>query len=269
MTLSGRANLGKTPLRVTRIGCGLIRIGMLWGKPEKPVPSGAAARDFLNRAVELGVNFFDTAPSYGYSEKRLGSFLKDHPEIRSQLVIASKCGEGFDFERMTPLPRDYSPEAIRSSIEHSLEQLGPIDLMQIHSATPDLLETALSSDKGLISAIKSFQKTGDIKHIGLTFSCWDKNRYGILEAALKSGYFCAIQVLYNLTNMKLERAITMAAENQVGVIANRPLQSGELAARPSEAVRFLLDNRLISSILMGTASIQHLEDSLKSAGFKL
>jgi aryl-alcohol dehydrogenase-like predicted oxidoreductase len=255
-------NIGNTSLRTSRIGCGLIRIGRSWGKPEKPIPSQKEALAFLEHAVRKSVNFFDTAPAYGHSEARLGRFLKSHPELRDQLVIASKCGEGFDLEKMQPLPRDYSPDAIRASIERSLSLLGRIDLMQIHSVTPEIMDTALSSDKGILKVLRGFQNAGDIGHLGFTASSWDRGKYDVLEQALRSGHFATIQVPYNLSDASMELAIKLAIRNDVGVITNRPLGSGILVERQRDAIRFLFYNPFIASSLIGTASQRHLDEAL-------
>jgi aryl-alcohol dehydrogenase-like predicted oxidoreductase len=256
--------LGKTGLPITRIGCGLIRIGWKWDQyKNKEIPSEAEAQTFLGYAVQRGVNFFDTAAAYGLSERRLGAFLAAHPELRSSIIVATKCGQSYDFEKDVVRPHDYSAEAIDRSADQSLRLLGqPIDLMQIHSLNPNQLEQELGSDKGALAAIKRLQKTGDIRYAGITFSSWDEKRYDLLDQALKGDDFVSIQIPYNLSSPAMQPALEIAASHNIGIIANRPLRNGLLDQRVEDAMRFALSNPVITTVLTGTANPKHLEQNL-------
>lgn len=259
LTLSGAS-------RPYRIGCGLIRIGWKWDYQDQRVPSEKQSQAFLLHAANRGVRFFDTAPAYGLSEERLGKFLSEHPELRPGMFIASKCGQTFDFGRMDAAPNDYSPDAVERSLSRSLSLLGkPIDLIQIHSATAQLLENELGSGTGIIEMLNRYRRAGDIKYLGLTFSRWDASKKNILEDALVSGDFWTIQVPYNRDNTGLQWAIEMAAHYRIGVISNRPLASGKLSHTTEDAISFILDNPRINIALVGTANPMHLDAILKTA----
>ena len=249
-----------------RIGCGLVRIGWKYIYKGQKVATESEAQNFLLHAVNSGVKFFDTAPAYGYSEQRLGRFLLEHPELRQQMTIASKCGQNFDFDKMDVFPHDYSLDAIRRSVENSLTLLGqPIDLMQIHSVTPNLLEEELGSGTGIIEMLRKLQAGGNIRHLGITFSRWNDAQRDQLAQVLRSGIFSTIQVPYHLNDISLLWAIEMAANCGIGVISNRVIASGALSDRIEEAVSFVLANRYINLALVGTANNDNLDRILEAA----
>ena len=98
-------------------------------------------RVFLEHAVELGIRYFDTAPSYGLSEERLGRFLRTLPEsIRRELTIATKFGEHWNRGASQPYV-DHSYDALRRSLDQSLAHLGRVDVLQLHKTSPEVLES--------------------------------------------------------------------------------------------------------------------------------
>jgi pyridoxine 4-dehydrogenase len=146
-------------LRVTRLGFGAMRItgNGVWGEPT----SRAEAVRVLRRAVELGINFIDTADSYGpgVSEEIIAEALHPYP---ADLVIATKGG----FERPGPnrWVENGRPEYLRSACEGSLRRLrlNRIDLYQLHRIDPKV------SAEDQLGALKDLQAQGKIKHIGLS-----------------------------------------------------------------------------------------------------
>lgn len=266
-----------------KIGCGLIRIGRKWGisvPHEPPIQSKTEALKFLKGAVDLGITFFDTAPAYGSSEKILGEFLRDNNETAQRLFIATKCGEYSRSDGTTY--KDYSPKAIRRSVENSLRLFGGhIGLLQIHSVPEEVL-----GNEEILRVLGNFKANGSVDLIGVTSSAHPK----VVVKAVDMGIFSAVQVPYNLLNRSMEDAMRYASDNQVGVIVNRPLATGLLSSKnifadekerdlvrkiqltqlgiggtslTSYAWNFILNNPHVSVALSGTGNLTHLEDNIK------
>ncbi len=103
------------------------------------MPTEADAVHFLESAYELGIRFFDTAPSYGLSEERLGIFLDSlSPEQRSSVTVATKFGEHWNSDNQSAYA-DHSLEALKRSLDQSRHRLGQIAILQLHKTTPELL----------------------------------------------------------------------------------------------------------------------------------
>ena len=86
-------------METVQLGCGLTALGREWGAENPKIPSEKEAIEFLEYAIKEGITFFDTAPSYGYSEERLGKVLKNLSKSeREKLTIATKCGERYNFK---------------------------------------------------------------------------------------------------------------------------------------------------------------------------
>ena len=128
--------LGKTGISVSPIGLGTVKLGRNTGvKYPKgfELPTDAEVAALLDRALELGVNFFDTAPAYGTSEERLRPFVKAH---RKEIVLATKCGE---FHENGVSRWDFSRKAMEAQIAESLKRLGTdhVDVLLLHSDGSD------------------------------------------------------------------------------------------------------------------------------------
>lgn len=275
--------LGRTGLKVSVIGLGTIWVGRKeWGvKPadQRRLPTKREVHSFLSQAANMGINFVDTAPAYGVSEQILGEIFRENPVLRQKFFLATKCGSYYDFQTQADI-KDFSFEGIRKSIEESLRRLGsPIDLMQIHSATMEVVERGEA-----LEAMKQFQERGDLRFLGIT--CSDKAE--VLEKAIQSGEYDTIQAPFNILYTPMERAFSLAKSAGLGVIANRPLASGllspsyvfageeerekirqVLASLPSSvdliraAMQFVLFNKHISIILVGTSKIDRLKSILE------
>lgn len=119
--------------RNVEFGLGLIGIGKPWGFANPEVPDERQALTLLERALALGVR--DTSPSYGVSEERLGRFLAAlSSEERSQVRVATKFGEHWDTVKAEPFV-NHSLDALKRSLDGSIERLGRIDLLQLHKTT--------------------------------------------------------------------------------------------------------------------------------------
>ena len=266
---SGEFSIGGT-LPVTRLGYGTMQLTGpgVWGDPEDP---DEAVR-VLRRAVELGVNFLDTADSYGpfVAEDLIRKALHPYP---SDLVIATKAG----FTRHGPgIWRPVGrPEYLRQQAEMSLRRLGleQIPLFQLHRIDPAVpLEDQ-------VGELKSLADEGKIGFIGLSEVTVDQ-----LKAAEAIAPIATVQNLYNLANRSSEELLDYSATHGIGFIPWFPLATGELAkpggpldtlaerrgASPSQlALAWLLHRSPVMLPIPGTSSVAHLDDNVAAAEITL
>jgi aryl-alcohol dehydrogenase (NADP+) len=215
--------LGNTGLKVSRICLGAMTYGdpkwREWVLPEE------ASRPFIKRALELGINFFDTADMYslGRSEEILGAALKDFAP-RDTVVIATKV-----FNRMSDDPNDrgLSRKHIMASIDRSLARLGTdyVDLYQIHRWD---FETPIEET---LDALHDVVKAGKARYIGASsMMAWQCAK--ALYLADRHGWtrFVSMQNHYNLVYREEEREmLPLCREEGIGVIPWSPLARGFLA----------------------------------------
>jgi aryl-alcohol dehydrogenase-like predicted oxidoreductase len=215
--------LGTTGLKVSRLCLGTMTYGSSRWRPW--VLDEAESRPFIKRAIELGINFFDTADMYsvGGSEEVLGRALRDFT-TRDQVVIATKVfykmGEG-------PNDRGLSRKHILSSIDGSLRRLGTdyVDLYQIHRLDPDTrLEETLE-------ALHDVVKAGKARYIGASsMPAWQFTRALYVADARGWTRFVTMQNHYNLVYREEEREMMpVCLAEGVGVIPWSPLARGFLA----------------------------------------
>jgi aryl-alcohol dehydrogenase-like predicted oxidoreductase len=259
---------GKLP--VTRLGYGTMQLTGpgVWGDPKDP---DEAVR-VLRRAVDLGVNFLDTADAYGpvVAEALTRKALHPYP---ADLVIATKAGQSRQGPGLwTPIGR---PEYLRQQAEMSLRHLGleQIPLFQLHRIDP---KVPLEDQVGELAKL---QEEGKIGFIGLSEVTVDQ-----LRAAQAVASIATVQNLYNLANRSAEELLDYSAANGIGFIPWFPLATGELAkpgsplaelaagrgASPSQlALAWLLHRSPVMLPIPGTASVSHLEDNVAAAGIAL
>jgi pyridoxine 4-dehydrogenase len=255
---------------VTRLGFGSMQLtgDGVWGDPSDP---DEAVR-VLRRAVDLGVDFIDTADSYGpfTAELLIRKALHPYPE---GLTIATKAGlTRTGPGQWHPVGR---PEYLRQQAELSLRHLGleRIDLFQLHRIDP---QVPVAEQVG---ELKALQDEGKIGLIGLSEVSVDD-----VEEASKTATIASVQNLYNLTNRKAEDLLDYSEANGIGFIPWFPLATGELArhdgplrdiagrldASPSQvALAWLLRRSPVMLPIPGTSSVAHLEDNMAAAGLDL
>src|SRR5579875_1320330 len=220
-------NLGKTGLKVSRLCLGC----MTYGSPEwrEWVLDEEASRPFIRRALEAGINFFDTADMYslGASESVTGRALKDFAK-REDVVIATKV-----FNPMSDAPNDrgLSRKHIMAAIDASLKRLGTdyVDLYQIHRfdyATP-VEET--------MEALHDVVKAGKALYLGASsMFAWQFARMNAVAERHGWTPFVSMQPQYNLVYREEEREmLPLCAHDGVGVIPWSPLARGFLAGNRS------------------------------------
>ena len=253
-------------LEINRLGFGAMRIvgDGIWGEPK----DAESSKQVLKRAVELGVNFIDTADAYGpdVSERLIGEALAPYPK---GLVIATKGGltrQGPN--EWQPLGR---PEYLIQQVEMSLRLLKEktIQLWQLHRIDP---KTPVEESLGVI---KEFQKQGKIRHIGLS-----EVKVPEIEQARKVVEIVSVQNKYNLTDRAHEDVLQYCEKHNIAFIPWFPVAAGKLAqpggvldavAKKHEAtvsqlsLAWLLQHSPVILPIPGTSSIKHLEENVKAA----
>jgi len=220
--------LGKTGLKVSRICLGT----MTYGSPNWRdwVLGEEESRPFFKRALEAGINFFDTADVYsvGRSEEIVGKALKDFAASRDRVVIATKvCGVMSDDVNDRGLSRKH----ILHSIDNSLRRLQTdyIDLYQIHRFDPT------TPIEETIEALHDVVKSGKARYIGASsMYAWQFSKYLHTQEKLGATKFVSMQDFYNLVYREEEREMLPLCRDQgIGVIPWSPLARGFLAGNRS------------------------------------
>ncbi len=257
-------------LHIHRLGFGAMRITGegIWGEPKDP----EKAKQVLRRALELGVNFIDTADSYGpdVSERLIAEALYPYP---SDLVIATKGGlTRSGPNRWAPVGR---PEYLRQCVEMSLRRLKVerIDLWQLHRIDPKV--PAAES----LGAIKELQRQGKIRHIGLSEVTPSE-----IERAQKTVPIVSVQNMYNVSERKYESTLEYCEKHKLGFIPWFPVAAGALArpGGPLDAaaklhhatvaqvsLAWLLHRSPVMLTIPGTSSIEHLEENIGASSVEL
>jgi pyridoxine 4-dehydrogenase len=266
---SGTFSLGGD-LRVNRLGFGAMRLTGkgVWGPPD----DHDECIRVLRRAVELGVNFLDTADSYGpyVSEELIREALHPYPD---DLVVATKAG----LLRTGPdvWPVLGYPAYLRQECEMSLRRLGvdTIDLFQLHRIDHKF------PAEDQIGELLALQQEGKIRHIGLSEVDVDQ-----LEAARKIATIVSVQNMYNITVRTAEPVLEACEANSIGFIPWFPLAAGPLAApdgplqriaadhhaSPSQlALAWLLKRSPVMLPIPGTSKVAHLEENVAAAEIEL
>ncbi len=215
--------LGTTGLKVSRICLGTMTYGTPKWRPW--VLDEAASRPFLSRALEAGINFFDTADMYsnGRSEEVLGRFLKGAVP-RDEVVVATKV-----FYPMGPGPNDrgLSRKHVLSAIDASLKRLGTdhVDLYQTHRWDP---ETPVEE---IVEALDAIVRSGKARYVGASsMPAWKLMKALATADRLGCARFASMQNHYNLVYREEEREmLPLCREEGLGVIPWSPLARGLLA----------------------------------------
>ncbi len=232
--------------RTVELGLGLIGIGKPWGHAPHAIPSDSEAQALLEFAYELGVRYFDTAPSYGdgISEARLGRFLRGlGPRERAAVTAATKFGEHWDAAAGAPYA-DHSYDALRRSLDRSFERLGTIEVLQLHKTTP----RALAS--GDVAPAWEYARGLGIGRVGPSVSDVESARAAMEDARLN-----AMQFPYNRRNRQFQPFLKTGK----WIAVNRPFAMG--AEVRSDAFRFILERPFTGVILTGTTSAGHLREN--------
>ncbi len=265
---SGTFSLGKD-LEVHRLGYGAMRLtgDGIWGEPK----DRETAKQVLRRAVELGVDFIDTADSYGpfISEDLIREAL--HPY--NHVVVATKGGltrSGPDVWEQVG-----RPEYLRQCVHMSLRRLGveQIDLWQLHR-----IDAQVPVEESL-GAVKALRDEGKIKHLGLS-----EVTVAEIEQARQVIDVVSVQNLYNLANRQSEEVLDYCEREGIGFIPWFPVAAGDLAkpgglldemakdhhaTHAQLALAWLLRRSPVMLPIPGTSSVAHIEENCAAATVEL
>ncbi len=265
--LAGTVSLGGE-VKVHRLGFGAMRItgDGIWGPPRDP----DSALRVLRRAVDLGVNFIDTADSYGpyVSEELIAAALAPYPP---DVIIATKGG----WNRPGPnqWTHDASPKHLREAAEGSLKRLrvDRIDVYQLHAPDPVVpLEASLES-------LAKLQAEGKIRFIALSNVTKEH-----IERARKIVPIVSVQNRYSFADREWDYVVDYCEQNGIAFIPWYPLASGKVAGMVLEkiarnrqktpkqvALAWLLKRSPIMLPIPGTSSVEHLEENVQAASFQI
>jgi pyridoxine 4-dehydrogenase len=264
---SGTVSLGGE-LTINRLGFGAMRLtgDGIWGPPKDP----DSALAVLRRATQLGVNFIDTADSYGpyVSEELIAKALAPYPK---GLVIATKGG----WNRPGPgqWTHDASPDHLRKAVEGSLKRLRleRIDVYQLHVPDP-----AVSFDVSM-ETLAGLQAEGKIRCVALSNVTREH-----IERARKIVPIVSVQNRYSFADREWDYVVDYCERNGIAFIPWFPLGSGKVGGMLLEriakthestpkqvALAWLLKRSAVMLPIPGTSSIEHLEENVRAASLRL
>ena len=287
---------GRTGWQVSDIGYGM------WGMGGSTESDDTQSLESLQRAVELGCNFFDTAWAYGdgHSEKLLGQLVRGHPD--KKLYTATKIppkNRKWPSKPEYTLNETFPPEYIRQYTESSLSHLGlpSVDLIQFH-----VWEDGWADDVRWQRAIDDLKREGLVRAVGISINRWEPDN---AIRALRTGLIDAVQVIYNIFDQAPEDSLfPVCRELNVGVIARVPFDEGTLTgtltldskwpegdwrnsyfvpdnlrasveraealrpmipvgmSMPELALRFILSNGDVGTVIPGMRKLRHVESNI-------
>jgi aryl-alcohol dehydrogenase-like predicted oxidoreductase len=290
---------GRAGWMVSEIGYGMWGMGGWTGSDDEK------SQRALERAVDLGCNFFDTAWAYGngHSERLLGWLVRSNP--RKQLYTASKIPPKnlrWPSRRQYTLNDCFPPDHIEEYVHASLKNLGLecLDLIQFHT-----WEDAWSEDHRWVKKVEDLRRQGLFRAVGISVNRWEPWN-GV--RAVQSGLIDAVQVIYNIFDQNPEDKLFPACQaKDVAVIARVPFDEGTLTGTltleskwpkgdwrntyfvpenlrasveraaalkplipegmtmPEMALRFILNNSLVSTIIAGMRSVRHVEANIAAS----
>lgn len=286
--------LGRTGLRVSDVGFGAMTIGgEVFGATDDQESLRA-----LHRALDIGMNFIDTADAYGrgHSEELLGQLLKTR---RKEVVLATKGGNQFTVRQGL---RNFDPDYITSALEASLKrlQVDTIDLYQLHNPSSEVMHRG-----EIFERLDRLKREGKIRFYGVSL---EKTEDGIV--AIETGKPDTLQVVYNILHQDPEEQLFPRAQKEnIGILARVPLERGVLTGRfkkreefvekdwrrgvfpdselaqihaavekldfvvkgdvpnlAQAALRFILSHPAVSTVIPGIRTVRQVEDNLVASG---
>lgn len=227
--------LGKTGMKVSRISLGGISIQQL---------DQDSVNKLIEKALEYGINFIDTARGYTVSESLIGGALSGK---RHLMFLATKS-----------MARDR--DEFKRDMEISLKNFMTdyIDLYQFHNVGSLQELEKLMAKGGALEALQEYRGKGIIKHIGIT-----SHNIDIIERALEYDVLETIQCPYNAVETQGSEVFRKACERNLGVIAMKPLAGGAIT-NTKAALKFIMQNPHVTCAIPGMCSIEQLTDNMKA-----
>lgn len=272
------ATLGRTGLKVTRLGYGAMEIrgSRIWGG--RPVTE-VQAKTILNAVLDAGINFIDTANDYGRSEEYIGKYIANR---RAEYYLATKCGCSVvrRDENTDDTPHVWTRENLLRGLHESLQRMKTdhVDIMQLHN--PPVEET---EKNGLVEVLKDMRQQGKVRFISISTTLPHLPTY------LKWGVFDTFQIPYSALERDHENWITQAAEAGIGIIIRGGVARGEPGvglgnadrwtcfeqakldelldpgeARTSFLLRYTLAHPHADTIIAGTLYPEHLKQNVQT-----
>lgn len=283
-----KRKLGDTGIEVSEIAFGGVEIGMPYGigvnGAEDMLPRAQAVR-LLHKALDSGLNFFDTARMYGASEQIMGEAFHDR---RDRVVLCTKCRHLLDDSGNLPSGTKLK-EAIEQSLHESLDALQTdyVDLFMLHQAAGGMLD-----NEEIPAIFAGLKAKGLIRASGVSTYTTDESRM-----AIESGHWNVVQIPFNLMDQRQSELFGKAARQGVGIVVRSVLLKGLLSERgkglhpalkdveehiagygrmldgtgwnlPALATKFALSFPEVSSVLVGIDRTEYLEQALKTADGK-
>ncbi len=226
--------LGKTGLKISRLGFGGIPIQRIGAEEVRPL---------MERMVEAGINYIDTARGYTVSEEYLGRALEG---MRDKFVLASKS-------------MSRTADAMAADVNTSLHNLRTdyIDLYQLHNPSLEELDKVLAPG-GAMEALEAAKAAGKIGHIGLTAHSLD-----VFRRALDVPQVETIMFPYNIVESQGTELIRECEKRSIGFICMKPLAGGAIE-NASVALRYILQENAVTVVIPGMATLAELEQNLVS-----
>lgn len=286
--------LGRTGLPVSEVGFGAMTIGgEVFGATDDQESLRA-----LHQALDLGMNFIDTADAYGrgHSEELIAQVLKTR---RNEVILATKGGNQFTVRQGL---RNFDPDYITSALEASLKrlQIETIDLYQLHNPSQEVMRRG-----EIFTRLDRCKREGKIRFYGVSL---EKTEDGIV--AIETGKPDTLQVVYNILHQDPEEKLfPLAQRENIGILARVPLERGVLSGRfkstgefaqkdwrrgvfseeglaqthaaveklgflvkgdvpnlAQAALRFILSNPVVSTVIPGIRTVQQVESNLAVSG---
>ena len=273
-----KRTLGRTGLEVTTLGYGAME---LRGAPNGPAMTEGEADTVLNAVLDAGINFIDTSIDYGRSEELIGKFIAKR---RSEYFLASKCGcvPGAGGEHV------HTAKNIRDGVENSLKRMNTdsLDLVQFHRS----LTKKEFEEQGALQELQALQREGKVRFLGVS------GTLPHLFEQIDMDVFDAFQIPYSALQRDHERAIARASKAGAGIIIRGGVARGapddwqnrryymlpgntmknrweesklddllDGASRMEFTLRFTLTNPDLDTTIVGTKSVQHLQDNIEAA----
>ena len=273
-----KRELGRTGLQVTQLGYGSmgLRGPRTWGV--RIVEEEDADR-FLNKVLDSGINFIDTAPDYGLCEERIGQYISSR---RKEYYLATKCGcDYLQHDDHIEVRHTWTKEVVRRNIETSLQRLQTdhIDLLQFHGGDAETLQ-----QEGLIDLLLDYRDQGVIRHVGVSSSLPH------LPGMIELGVFETFQIPYSCLAPAHHDWIARAAEIDAGIIIRGGVAHGgpdaeiqrptlndvwsqarldelrpEGMSRAELILRHTLSHPHCDTVIVGTSNPVHLAENLAAA----
>jgi aryl-alcohol dehydrogenase-like predicted oxidoreductase len=272
------AKLGRTGLKVTRLGYGAMEVrgSRIWGG--RPVTE-EQAKTILNAVLDAGINFIDTANDYGRSEEFIGKYIAHR---RSEFYLATKCGCTVvrRDENTDDTPHVWTRENLLRGLNESLQRMKTdyVDIMQLHNPPVEEAEK-----NGLVAVLKEMQQQGKVRFISISTTLPHLPTY------LKWGVFDTFQIPYSALERDHEDWITKSAEAGIGIIIRGGVARGEPGVglgnaerwerfeqaklddllepgekRTAFLLRYTLTHPHADTIIAGTLYPEHLQENIQT-----